>query len=136
MSMNRGQGFGRGDDLGTWAPIGGSAGAKELLRLPSDIEKKAPAAAVLMRGRTPEKLRGLYGLAASLAGNHEPTLIFIANMVGAALGVRGLARSEYSMAHVGMLVPTSMPTADMRDSQERRQEFAKRTKKDGAREDE
>lgn len=136
MSMNRGQGWGRGDDLGTWAPIGGSGGEKELIRLPSDVEKKAPAASVLMRGRTPEKLRGLYGLAASLAGNHEPTLIFIANMVGAALGVRGLARSEYNMALARMLVPSSMPAADMRDSQARHQEFAKRSKKDGAREDE
>lgn len=136
MSAQRGQGWGRGDDLGTWAPIGGSGGEKELMRLPSDVEKKAPAASVLMRGRTPEKLRGLYGLAASLAGNHEPTLIFIANMIGAAIGERGLARSEYNMALTRMLVPGSMPAADMRDNQARRQELSKRSKKDGAREDE
>ena len=136
MSTNRGQGWGRGDGIGTWAPVGSAGGEKELIRLPGDVEKKAPAASVLMRGRTPEKLRGLYGLAASLAGDHEPTLIFIANMVGAALGVRGLARSEYNMALTRMLVPTSMPSADMRDSQARRQELSKRSKKDGAGDDE
>lgn len=136
MSAQRGQNWGRGDDLGTWAPIAGSGGEKELLRLPQSVEKLAPAASVLMRGRTPEKLRGLYGLAATLLGDYEPGLIFIANMVGAALGERGLARNEYSMAFTRMLVPTSMPAADVRDTQRKRADFVKHSKKDGTGEDE
>lgn len=134
MSEERGQGWGRGDRFGTWAPIGGSGGEKELIRLPQDIEKLTPAASVLLRGRTPEKLRGLYGLAASLAGNHQPTLAFIANMVSAHLGERGLARSEYNMALARMLVPTSMPAADSRLAKAS-QEFTRRPKKDGGKED-
>jgi len=136
MSAQRGQGWGRGDDLGTWAPIGGSGGEKDLLRLPQGVEKLAPAASVLIRGRTPEKLRGLYGLAATLLGDYQPGLIFIANMVGAALGERGLARNEYNQALTRMLVPSSMPAADNRDGQHKRADFAKHSKKDGAGEDE
>jgi len=109
MSAMRGQGWGRGDELGTWAPIGGSGGEKELIRFPRDVENLAPAAATLMRGRIRDDLRGLYGLAASLAGDHKPTLAFIANMAGAGLGVNGFARNEYLMGLVRMISPASMP---------------------------
>lgn len=134
MSEQRDQGRGRSDGIGTWAPVGSSGAAKDLFRFPKEIENVAPAATVLLRGRIPEKLRGHYGLVASLAGNHLPTLAFIANMQAAALGLRGLARAEYEMALAGMLVPTSMPSADLREA--KRQEFTKRSKQDGAREDE
>lgn len=109
MSTQRGQGWGRNDDLGTFAPIGGSSGAKELIRLPSDADKLAPIAGTLLRGRTREKLRGYYGLAASLAGDHKPSQAFIINMTAAGLGQEGFARNEFMMGLVGMLVPTSMP---------------------------
>lgn len=134
--MSEQRGGGRGDGLGSWAPIGGSGGEKELIRFSQEIEKMAPAASILMRGRTPTKLRGLYGLAASLIGKHEPGLMFLANMQAAALGERGLARGEYNMALARMLVPTAMASADMKDSQARCQDFGKRSKKDGAGEDE
>jgi hypothetical protein len=137
MSEPRDRGWGRGDGLGTWAPIGGSGGEKEFFRLPEKVEKLAPAASVLIRGRTPEKLRGLYGLAATLLGDYEPGLTFIANMVGAALGERGLARSEYNMALARMLVPNSMPAADLRgDGHGRQSDYTKRSKKERAEEDE
>lgn len=109
MSMQRGQGGGRSDNLGTWAPIGGSSGANKLIELPSDAEKLAPVAGTLLRSRISEKLRGYYGLAASLAGDHKPTLAFITNMSAAGLGVQGFARNEFLMGISGMLVPGSMP---------------------------
>ena len=92
-------------------PLGGSSGAKELLRLPSEIEKAHPIAGVLLRGRTSANLAGHYGLVATLAGDHKPTAAFIGYMCAARLGIDGLARNEYSMAHTGMLVPSAMPTA-------------------------
>ena len=101
----------RGDDLGTMVPLGGSSGAKELLRLPKQVEQDSPASGIFIRGRIREDLAGLYGLAATLGGNHKPTLSFLAYMSSARLGVNGLARNEYSMAHTGMLVPSAMPTA-------------------------
>ena len=109
MSMMRGQGFGRGDELGTWAPIGGSGGEKELIRLPSDAEKLAPVAGTLLRSRISEKLRGYYGLAASFAGDHKPTQAFIIYMSAAGLGVSGFARNEYLMGLARMPVPSAMP---------------------------
>lgn len=81
MAMQRG--YGRGDELGTWAPIGSSGGEKELIRLPPEAEKLAPIAGTLTRSRIQEKLRGYYGLAATLAGDHKPTQAFIINMMAA-----------------------------------------------------
>lgn len=105
----RQQGGYRSDELGTTAPLGHSGGEKELLRLPSEAEKTAPAAATMARARIQEKLRGHYGLAASLAGDHKPTLAFIYNMMGAGLGVGGFARNEYLMGLSRMPVPSAMP---------------------------
>lgn len=130
--MSEQRNYGRGDGLGTWAPIGGSGGEKELLNLPKKVEEMAPAASVLIRGRTTNnKLAGLYGLAATLLGDYRPGLIFIANMQSAQLGVRGLARSEYNMALARMLVPSSMPSADLRgDGRGKQVEISKHSKKD------
>lgn len=103
--------WGRGDDIGTWAPIGGGSGAKDLIKFPSEAEKLAPVAGTLIRSRIlNEKLPGYYGLAASLIGNYEPGQAFIINMMAAGLGKGGFARNEYLMADVKMLVPTAMPT--------------------------
>jgi len=109
MSMQRGNT--RGDDLGVMVPLGGSGGEKEMIRFNKEVERMAPAASTLIRGRIRENVRGLYGLAASLAGNHEPTQAFIANMIAAGLGESGFARSEFLMGLSRMLVPTSMPAA-------------------------
>lgn len=110
MSMMRNPGSGRHDDLGTFAPIGGSGSEKELLRLSSEAERLAPVAGTLVRSRISEKLRGYYGLAASLAGDHKPTQAFITNMSAAGLGVNGFARNEFLMGLSRMLVPSAMPT--------------------------
>lgn len=110
MSMQRGQGWGKGDELGTWAPIGGSGSEKELIKFPGDAEKLAPVAGTLLRSRISEKLRGYYGLAASLAGDHKPTQAFIINMSAAGLGVSGFARNEFLMGLSRMLVPSAMPS--------------------------
>jgi len=127
------QGYGRGDGIGTWAPVGSSGAEKDLFRFPKEIEAIAPGATVMIRGRTSnERLGGLYGLALSLAGDHKPTIAFTANMQAARVGVRGLARAEFEMALARMLVPHSMPAADERGSQDGRQNFTKRSKKDGA----
>lgn len=80
MAM-QGRNWGRGDELGTYAPLGGSGGEKELIRLPSEAERLAPIAGTLTRSRIKEKLRGYYGLTASLAGDHKPTQAFIINMM-------------------------------------------------------
>ena len=137
MSEQRQQGYGRGDGLGTWAPIGGGGGEKELINMPKDVQSLAPAASILLRGRTTDnKLAGLYGLAATLLGDYKPGLTFIANMQGAQLGVRGLARSEYNMALTRMLVPTSMPSADVRQTQRPPAEAGKRSKRNGTEDDE
>jgi hypothetical protein len=111
MSMQRG-GM-RGDDLGTMVPLGGSGSEKELFRPPKGIDELSPASGVLIRGRIRLDLAGYYGLAATLAGNHKPTLAFIANMVNANLGVNGYARSEFLMGLSRMLVPSSMPSYRM-----------------------
>lgn len=126
--------YGRSDSIGTWAPVGSSGAEKDLFRFPQEVEKVAPAATVMLRGRIPEKLRGHYGLIASLAGNHPPTLAFIANMQAASLGLRGLARAEFEMALARMLVPTSMPSADLLEA--KHHDISKRSKKDGAGADE
>lgn len=136
MSAIRKPNWGRGDDLGTWAPIGGSGGEKLLLQLPSKAEDLVPVAATLLRGRINPKLRGYYGLVASLAGNHKGIQAFLTNMIAACLGERGLARTEYNMALARMLVPTSMPVVDSRASFVKQSEATKYGKKDGIGEDE
>lgn len=130
MSMQRQQSGGRYDDLGTYAPIGGASGAKELIRLPSDADKLAPIAGTLLRSRISAKLRGYYGLAASLAGDHKPTQAFIINMSAAGLGVEGFARNEFLMGLSGMLVPTSMPAYRVGRDGHGYAEAGKQSKKD------
>lgn len=131
-------GFRRGDELGTYSPLGGSGGEKELIRLPLEAEKLAPIAGTLTRSRIKEKLRGYYGLAASLAGDHKPTQAFIINMMAAGLGEGGFARNEYLMGLSRMLVPTAMPMQNQfsGDGQRRPPESSKRSKKDGHEQDE
>lgn len=136
MAMQRG--YGRSDELGTWAPIGGSGTEKELIKLPSDAEKQAPLAGTLVRSRIKEKLRGYYGLVASLAGNHQPTQAFIINMMAAGLGEGGFARNEFLMGLARMPVPSAMPVQSYvgNDGQRRPSEHAKRTKDKGQEQDE
>lgn len=135
MSMMRGQGHGRGDELGTWAPISGSSGEKELIRLPQKAEDLAPVAATLLRSRISEKLRGYYGLAASLAGDHKPTQAFITNMSAAGLGVNGFARNEFLMGLSRMLVPSAMPAHQIGRDGQRYAGEDKRSKKEKSKED-
>lgn len=108
--MSQQRGYGRGDELGTWAPIGGSGSEKELIKLPAEAEKLAPLAGTLIRSRIKEKLRGYYGLAATLIGDHPQGQAFIINMMGAGLGEGGFARNEFLMGLARMLVPTAMPS--------------------------
>lgn len=138
MDPSRRQGWGRSDELGTWAPVGGSGGEKELIRLPNEAEKLAPIAGTLTRSRINKELRGYYGLAASLAGNHKPTQAFIVNMMAAGLGEGGFARNEFLMGLARMLVPTAMPTQHYfgGDGRGRPPESTKRTKKDEREQDE
>jgi hypothetical protein len=107
--MSQQRGGMRGDDLGTMVPLGGSGSEKELFRPPKDIERISPASGMFIRGRIRPDLAGLYGLAATLAGDHEHTLAFLANMVNANLGVSGYARHEFLMGLSRMLVPSAMP---------------------------
>lgn len=109
MSMQRRQGW-SGDDMGTLVPLGGSSGAKELIRLPGKAEELAPISGTLLRARfNKDRLSGYFGLAASLGGSHPGVQAFLINMAAAGLGEKGFARNEFSMAHVGMLVPSAMP---------------------------
>jgi len=108
MSVNRG--WGKQDELGTFAPLGGSGSEKELIRLPSEAEKLAPLAGTLIRSRIQEKLRGYYGLAATLIGDNPQGQAFVINMMGAGLGEGGFARNEFLMGLSRMLVPTAMPS--------------------------
>lgn len=107
--MSQQRGGMRGDELGVMVPFGGSGSEKDLFRPPKGIDEISPASSVLIRGRIRPELSGHYGLAATLAGNHIPTLAFIANMINANLGVMGYARHEYLMGITRMLVPSSMP---------------------------
>lgn len=107
MSMQRG-GM-RGDELGVMVPFGGSGSEKDLFRPPKGIEEISPASGVFIRGRIRDDLVGYYGLAATLAGGHQHTLAFLANLVNARLGVNGYARAEYLMGISRMLVPSAMP---------------------------
>lgn len=104
------KGWGRGDELGTWAPLAGSGSEKELIRFTSDAEKLAPLAGTLIRSRIKERLRGYYGLAATLIGDNRHGQAFIINMMGAGLGEGGFARNEFLMGLARMLVPTAMPS--------------------------
>ena len=126
------------DDIGTMAVLGGSGNEKLLIQLPSEAEKLAPVANTLLRSRISEKLRGYYGLAATLAGDHKPTLAFITNMSAAGLGVEGFARNEFLMGLSRMLVPSAMPSHQAHqfggDGQGNRAGATARTKK-GAKED-
>jgi len=108
--MSQQRGGMRGDELGVMVPFGGSGSEKDLFRPPKKVEEISPASALFIRGRIRADLAGLYGLAATLAGDHEPTLAFLANMVNANLGVSGYARHEYLMGVTRMLVPSAMPT--------------------------
>jgi len=136
MAMQRG--YGRGDELGTWAPIGGSGSEKELIKLPTDAEKQAPLAGTLVRSRIKEKLRGYYGLVASLAGDHKPTQAFIINMMAAGLGEGGFARNEFLMGLARMPVPSAMPVQSYvgNDGQRRPGQYTKQTKDKGQEQDE
>lgn len=137
MAM-QGRGYGRGDGIGTWAPIGGSGDEKKLIELPAEAEKLAPLAGTFIRSRIKEKLRGYYGLAASLAGDHKPTQAFIINMMGAGLGESGFARNEFLMAIAKMVVPTAMPVQNQYggDGRGRSPEPTKREKRDKHEQDE
>jgi len=131
MAM-QGRGYYRGDELGTYAPLGGSGGEKELIRLPSEAEKLAPLAGTFVRSRIREKLRGYYGLAASLIGDHKPGQAFLINMQAANLGEGGFARNEFLMGLARMPVPSAMPIQSYvgNDGQRRLPEHTKRTKRD------
>ena len=107
--MSQQRGGMRGDDLGTMVPLGGSGSEKELLRGTKRTAEISPASDMFIRGRIREDLAGLYGLAATLCGNHEHSLAFLANMTNARLGVNGYARHEFLMGLSRMLVPSAMP---------------------------
>ena len=136
--MSAMQGYGRGDGLGTWAPVGGSSGEKDLIRLPSEAEKLAPLAGTFVRARIREKLRGHYGLAASLIGDYKPGQAFIINMMSTGLGEGGFARNEYLMALARMLVPSAMPMQSRfgGDGQGKPHDHAKQQKNTGTDKDE
>lgn len=132
MSMQRRQSGWHGDDMGTLVPLGGASGAKELIRLPGKAEELAPISGTLLRSRfNKDRLSGYFGLAASLGGDHPGVQAFLINMAAAGLGEKGFARNEFSMAHVGMLVPSAMPRYEVgRDSQGYPGVGAKQSKKD------
>lgn len=103
----------RRDNAGMMAPVGGSAGEKELLRLPKELENLATLANTIMRGRLSKELWPRLALLSTIAGpNHARTKIFIANIVAGSMAEKGLARNEYLEGLVRMLVPTSMPYAE------------------------
>jgi len=133
------QGYGRGDNLGTWAPIGSSGSERDLIRMPQKAGQLAPLADMFVRSRIlKDRLPGYYGLAASLIGNWEPGQAWIINMQAAALARGGFARNEFLMGLSKMLVPSAMPTQSRigEDSRGRPPEVSKRAKKDGTGDDE
>ena len=111
LKASFGGGNWRMDDAGLMAPVGGSAGEKELIRLPKELEDLATSANTLLRGRLDKELWPKLALLSTIAGpKHNKTKIFIANIVAGSMSERGLARTEYLEAVVRMLVPSAMPS--------------------------
>jgi len=103
----------RHDSAGLMAPVGGSAGERELLRLPKELENLATSANTLMRGRLARELWPRLALLSTIAGpNHDRTKAFIANIVAGSMAENGLARTEYLEGVVKMLALSAMPYAD------------------------
>ena len=101
------------DSAGLMAPVGGSAGEKELLRLPKELETLATSANTLMRGRLAKELWPRLALLSTIAGpDHKRTKAFIANIVAGSMAENGLARTEYLEGVVKMLALSAMPYAD------------------------
>lgn len=132
------RGYYRGDELGTYAPLGSPSGERELIRLPGEAEQLAPLAGTFVRSRIKEKLRGHYGLAASLIGNHKGGQAFLIYMQAVGLGEGGFARNEFLMGLARMPVPSAMPIQSYagNDGRRRLPESTKRTKKEGQEQDE
>ena len=130
---------GRGDNLGTWAPISSGGTERDLIRLPQKATGLAPLADTFVRSRIlKDRLPGYYGLAASLIGNWEPGQAWIINMQAANLARGGFARNEFLMGLSRMLVPSAMPTQSHigGDGQGRAPETSKRSKKNGTQDNE
>ena len=100
----------RHDNAGLMAPVGGSAGEKELLRLPKELADLAVSANTLMRGRLARELWPDLALLSTIAPNHARTKLFIANVTAGSMGEDGAARREYLEGLARMLVPSWGPT--------------------------
>lgn len=105
-----GNGGWRHDNAGLMAPVGGSAGEKELLRLPKELADLAVSANTLMRGRLARELWPDLALLSTIAPNHARTKLFIANVTAGSMGEDGAARREYLEGLARMLVPSWGPT--------------------------
>jgi len=101
----------RSDNAGMMAPVGGSAGEKELLRLPKELSPElAVSANTLMRGRLARELWPDLALLSTIAPRHARTKLFIANITAGSMGEDGAARREYLEGLARMLVPSWGPT--------------------------
>ena len=109
LSASFGGGW-RHDNAGLMAPVGGSAGEKELLRLPKELADLAVSANTLMRGRLAKELWPDLALLSTIAPNHARTKLFIANVTAGSMGEDGAARREYLEGLARMLVPSWGPT--------------------------
>ena len=109
LSASFGGGW-RHDDAGLMAPVGSSAGEKELLRLPKELADVAVSANTLMRGRLARELWPDMALLSTIAPNHARTKLFIANVTAGSMGEDGAARREYLEGLARMLVPSWGPT--------------------------
>jgi len=110
MKSSWGGGNMKWDDLGIPVPFGGSSGEKELIRLPKELERIATSANTLLRGRLSREVGAFLALLNIIAPNDDGTKMFTANIVAASLAESGLARNEYLMGLVRMLVPSVMPS--------------------------
>ena len=110
LKASFGGGGWRQDNAGLMAPVGGSAGEKELLRLPKELADLAVSANTLMRGRLARELWPDLALLSTIAPNHARTKLFIANVTAGSMGEDGAARREYLEGLARMLVPSWGPT--------------------------
>lgn len=100
----------RRDDMGIMVPIGGSSGEKELIRLGKDTDEAIGLANLILRGRFERDEVSKLAEIADIAGEFDVIKRFIAHHVAASLAEKGLARNEYLMGLVRMVVPSVMPS--------------------------
>lgn len=102
------------DNLGTQAPFGGSISAKELMQLPSEMQKITVAANTLIRGNLSKDLWPDLAMLNAIAPRHRLTQVFIASVTAGSMAEDGHASKKFLMGITNMLAPGMLEEADRR----------------------